>query len=195
MRLNLHITRRDYSDAMFLPLKEDPWLRICHKIMQTGKIVFALAAIYFLIESLYKLIFHSGRSGIVSLLVLIIVPLTYIAFLQMRAITYGNYRASNYRFTSECEINEDYIIYKNILGEVKFPWNSFSKWMENQRLFILYPAKGKLCFSKWKENKDQITLIPAVNNFDIFPKHCFSSEHEINDFRRILIEQIGKETI
>ena len=70
----------------------------------------------------------------------------------------------------------------------------FSKWMENQRLFIVYPAKDKLCFSKWKENKDQITLIPAVNDFDIFPKHCFSSEHEINDFRKILIEKIGKET-
>ena len=54
MRLNLHITRKDYSDAMFLPLKEQPWLRIQYTIFKTGKIVSALVAVYFLIDNLYK---------------------------------------------------------------------------------------------------------------------------------------------
>ena len=196
MRLNMHITRKDYSDAMFLPLKEHaPWLRRIHYINKIARIAAVLVAVYFLIENLYRLIFHGGRSSIVLVLILSVALFTYVAFLRMRAITFDTYRASNYRFTSECEVNEDYILYRNVLGEVKFPWNSFSKWMENQHLFILYPAKDQLCFSKWKENKDQITLIPAANDFDIFSKHCFSSEHEINDFRRILIEKIGKGTM
>ena len=89
MRLNLHITRKDYSDAMFLPLKEQPWLRIQYTIFKTGKIVFALVAVYFLIENSYKLIFQRGRLSIVLFLVLVVALITYIAFLQMRAITYG----------------------------------------------------------------------------------------------------------
>lgn len=192
MRLTLHVTAKDYAVAMFLPPTEHPRLRALNNIIQAVKILFILAAIYFLIESCYQLIFRNGRISLVFLWISVVILLSWSCFFRKQLIYLESLRASNYRFTSECEINADFIHYKNDLGEVKFQWDSFSNWIENRSLFLLYPAKNQLCFAKWKENKDSITLIPPANNYDIFPKHCFPSEQAINDFRQLLTEKIGQ---
>jgi hypothetical protein len=106
MKLNLQVSERDYVNAYFLAIGHHrKVVKVLFNIVKIGKIVLTLFIIYSLAESLYELM--RGHGGFIEVLVFTIlgIYLTWISFLKWPQTFRRWYRESNYRVTSECEVN------------------------------------------------------------------------------------------
>jgi hypothetical protein len=70
----------------------------------------------------------------------------------------------------DMEITEDKLISSNDYGHSRRPWSDFTKWKEDENLFLLY-------------HSDAIQTM--------IPKRIFSSQDELNNFRRLLTNNIS----
>ncbi len=166
MNLTLQVTEKDYVRAQFLIMRPRPWIKVLGIIYL---LVFTLA----LAIGLYRAIVeYNGLKMIlaITIMILFVVWCIWFFFYYLPQWWRKLYHQSKYHPTSECEIDDIAISINNSLGNSKLPWDYFHRWRESKYIFILYPAD---------------------NLFHIFPKHCFSSEQDVNDFRKLLTEKIG----
>jgi hypothetical protein len=130
-----------------------------------------LLAIIALIEGVYEAIFRH-RFFTAFLMTIAGVYFIWFFFYYLPRKLRRLYQQWKYRLATECEIDNSAISIHNSLGNAKLPWDYFRRWRENKYLFILYPVDSF---------------------FHIFPKHCFSSEQDIVDFRKFAEEKFGQE--
>jgi hypothetical protein len=165
MKLNVQVTEQDYVRGWYLNMRPKKWITVLGIIM-------VLLMVFTFVESLYEMISKHESSD--TVFILAIVGIYFIAFFlyllprKFRKL----YRQWKYLPACDCEIGDEGISIVNSLGNSKIPWDYWRKWRENKYIFILYPVD---------------------NLFNVWPKRCFSSEQDINDFRKLLIEKIGQE--
>jgi hypothetical protein len=168
MKLSIEVTEKDYVRAQFLHIRPRLWIKVAGIILL---LLFTLA----LAIVLYQAIFNYECFDIIFFIVIMILSGFYFIWLFFYDFPHKSrklYQRLKYYINTEYEIDENVLSSKNSLGNAKLPWDYFGRWRENKHLFILYPVD---------------------NLFHVFPKHCFSSEQDINDFRKLLIEKIGQE--
>ena len=165
MNLTVHITAKDYLKANYLHLRPRPFLKF---------LIFISAILVVIVLFISFAAFSSkGRS-----LVLPITMAVCVAYLPIFLFIILPFRS-----------RKIYLQQKLMQLPCDFSFDESSMQAKSG------VGTSSICWDmlhKWKENKDLILVYQSDAIFHMFPKRCFASESDINEFRSILIKHLGK---
>ena len=164
MKLNLQLTAEDYVRACYLNMRPRPVFK------WTGYFILLLAVLMLGVAG-YQYLAH-GEAGVLCLI--LAGSLIYLAVLfkytypkQIRKL-YGQQKMLQSPYT--VEFTPEGLLTRHETGDSKLTWDYFRKWKEGRELFTVYQSDVLM---------------------HIYPKRCFASTAELDEFREMLRLRLG----
>jgi hypothetical protein len=142
-------------------LKSAVWLQIAPRTP------FALASIFLIFLFVLALwgMFLKGDSSRWLMLFLVLLLSSWFLRLPLAAArTYRYRRALQREF--QLTVSANGLDFRNENGHITLPWSDYSKWKENETLYLLSPGDGMF--------------------FGMIPKRFFQSQGDVDAFRKML---------